>query len=184
MIACRNFSGRNSKFVFPFYHTRLDLCVLHRVHRFCWCNAGERIKELMIISGQSWVNPSFKGCQPYCCACGCSFMYHSFILSKNGRTHINDSWSCLWRMFDYLLWWDQVVESQACLRECLWRVVMFFFVFLGLVFSVGVSYWQYIDLNSPRNLFVISIAIYIGCGFSIFFEEQRSTFNTGKTFIH
>ena len=41
----------------------------------------------------------------------------------------------------------------------------------GLGFSVGLSYFQYADLNSARNLFVIGAAAYWGLCYPLFFKE-------------
>lgn len=61
-----------------------------------------------------------------------------------------------------------------------------FFVYLsytGMVLSVGLSNLQFVDMSSPRNIFVVGTSISIGQTLPNWLNANISSINTGKTFL-
>lgn len=61
-----------------------------------------------------------------------------------------------------------------------------FFVCLsytGMVLSVGLSNLQFVDMSSPRNIFVVGTSISIGQTLPNWLNANISSINTGKTFL-
>lgn len=55
----------------------------------------------------------------------------------------------------------------------------------GTVFATGFSYLQFVDLNSPRNLFVIGFSLYWGIAFREYIKGfgLEQPFSTGELLI-
>ena len=66
---------------------------------------------------------------------------------------------------------DIISAKRALLPPILYPLFSSVFHFLAMVFSTGVSYLEYIDLNSLRNLFVVGISLYIGTGVPKYYSE-------------
>ena len=48
-----------------------------------------------------------------------------------------------------------------------------------MVVSAGMSYLQFVDLNSTRNLLILGVAFYFGLGVPTFFEDKANQIKTG-----
>lgn len=81
-----------------------------------------------------------------------------------------------------------------CNDICLKKLVKFynvvaiktFFVYLsnsGMVLSVGLSNLQFVDMSSPRNIFVVGTSISIGQTLPNWINANISSINTGKTLL-
>lgn len=81
-----------------------------------------------------------------------------------------------------------------CNDICLKKIVKFynvvakktFFVYLsntGMVLSVGLSNLQFVDMSSPRNIFVVGTSISIGQTLPNWINANISSINTGKTLL-
>lgn len=61
-----------------------------------------------------------------------------------------------------------------------------FFAYLSytdMVLSVGLSNLQFVDMSSPRNIFVVGTSISIGQTLPNWLNANISSINTGKTFL-
>lgn len=81
-----------------------------------------------------------------------------------------------------------------CNDICLKKIVKFynvvaiktFFFYLsnsGMVLSVGLSNLQFVDMSSPRNIFVVGTSISIGQTLPNWINANISSINTGKTLL-
>lgn len=64
--------------------------------------------------------------------------------------------------------------------------IKIFFVYLSntcMVPSVGLSNLQFVDMSSPRNIFVVGTSISIGQTLPNWLNANISSINTGKTFL-
>ena len=52
--------------------------------------------------------------------------------------------------------------------------------FAAMVVSAGMSYLQFVDLNSTRNLLILGVAFYFGLGVPTFFLDEENRIETGK----
>nr|CAB3266161.1 solute carrier family 23 member 1-like [Phallusia mammillata] len=54
-----------------------------------------------------------------------------------------------------------------------------FCVMFGMIAAVGISNLQYVDLNSPRNLFIIGFSLFMGLTVPEWMKANRGVINTG-----
>ena len=55
-----------------------------------------------------------------------------------------------------------------------------FCVMFGIIAAVGLSNLQFVDMNSPRNLFVLGFSMFMGLVIPIWLEENQDAINTGS----
>lgn len=53
-------------------------------------------------------------------------------------------------------------------------------VTFGMVMAVGISNLQFVDLNSPRNLFIVGFSFYVGIAIPGYIKENPDSINTGN----
>eukprot|EP00057_Strongylocentrotus_purpuratus_P030948 XP_783160.3 PREDICTED: solute carrier family 23 member 1-like [Strongylocentrotus purpuratus] len=53
-------------------------------------------------------------------------------------------------------------------------------VTFGIVTAVGISNLQYVDMNSPRNLFIFGVSLYMGTAVPSHINSNRDQINTGS----
>ncbi|XP_061185627.1 solute carrier family 23 member 1-like [Saccostrea echinata] len=58
-----------------------------------------------------------------------------------------------------------------------------FHVTFGMVMTVGLTYLQFVDMSSPRNIFVIGIAICTGQTIPTWLNQNQSSINTGSPIL-
>lgn len=48
-----------------------------------------------------------------------------------------------------------------------------------MVLAVGISNLQFVDLNSPRNLFIVGFSFYVGISIPDYIQANPEAINTG-----
>lgn len=55
-----------------------------------------------------------------------------------------------------------------------------FIIMFGMVTAVGLSSLQFVDLNSPRNLFIVGFSIFIGLVVPKWVDAHPEAISTGR----
>lgn len=55
-----------------------------------------------------------------------------------------------------------------------------FFAMFGMIASVGLSSLQYANMNSPRNIFVVGMALLMGLGLPYWMNKHPGAIATGE----
>lgn len=63
------------------------------------------------------------------------------------------------------------------------KTFLVYLSYTGMVLSVGLSNLQFVDMSSPRNIFVVGTSISIGQTLPNWLNANISSINTGKTFL-
>ena len=59
-----------------------------------------------------------------------------------------------------------------------------FLVIFGLVTSVGLSNLQHVDLNSPRNLYILGFSLLLGLALPAYLGKNPGAIHTGESLNH
>lgn len=57
-------------------------------------------------------------------------------------------------------------------------------VMFGIITGVGISSAQFVDLNSPRNLFILGFSIFFGLAFPTWISNHNPIINTGRDILN
>ncbi|XP_053399264.1 solute carrier family 23 member 2-like isoform X2 [Mercenaria mercenaria] len=55
-----------------------------------------------------------------------------------------------------------------------------FMVTFGMITGVGLSNLQHVDLNSPRNIFIVGVSLFLGLSIPVWMKENPNAINTGS----
>ena len=55
-----------------------------------------------------------------------------------------------------------------------------FMVMFGMITAVGISNLQFVDMNSPRNLFIIGFSLILGMALPYWMNNHPNAIQTGK----